>query len=238
VSDAPLPRPSTLRVLAASYLDVLVVSAAVYVIESFAGGYRHHWVLTIIAFAVAQPTVLQMFPRTIGHLAMGLVRHGLMPSQWSVEPHIEERSNRVIRVVVVVLFYTGHRILAEGVLDYDFFYLAGHRLDAPLSRFYLGLVALLWATAAVGLGRLRPWAPGFAIALQALLLVNDLASLPLMREVAAMALARASERAGGTLIRIDPVAIMWTELVASAATLLLLGLGAVLYRQRFQGGDR
>ena len=47
---APNEKASTLRALAASYIDVLVISTLVYVIETFAGTTRLHWMLTIHSF--------------------------------------------------------------------------------------------------------------------------------------------------------------------------------------------
>jgi hypothetical protein len=233
VNEPNALRPSTLRLLAASYIDVLVISAVIYVIETFGGNHRYHWILTIIAFALVEPIVLQVFRRSIGHLTMAVVPDARYRFRWCLEPGINERANRVIRLLAVLLFYNGHRVFAESFVDYDFYYLAGHRLDIPVSRLYLGLVGCLWAVSALGMGRLKSWAPPFAIALQGLLIVNDLASLPLMREAARSALARASERAGSA-IAFTPNLVMWAQLGASVLLLLFVGVVAVAYKDRFR----
>jgi len=223
-------QPSRLRLLAASYIDLMLISIVVYAIEALAGRFTHHWVLTIIAFAVVEPLLLQVLPRTPGYAMMALVRRADARSLWAPEDDIDRVANRPIRLATIAIAFSAHRTFADGVAGYDFYYLAGQRLTGPAAAAFLFVLSGLWIAGAVGWGRCRVWAPSYALALQILVLINYVASMPLVIELAESMAASALSQHGAQISVLFVLALQ----VGWEVTLLgILIVTATLFRNRF-----
>ncbi len=222
-------RPSWLRLLAASYIDFMLLSACVFFVEAAGGGHARHVFLTAIAFLILVPMVVRTFGRSVGHRVMGIYQNPEAHWQWLVDPDVDRRTNRLWGALVMFLFYSAHHLVQQGFLNYDSYFLANQRLLPPASHFLIGGAAVVWFTGAYVFSQGQIAGLQAIIVLQTLLVVNALASLPLLQEVAAQTL----EKAGtSTTLDIDPTSIMWFLLAADIATLMVLVVAGVAYRHR------
>ncbi|MCC7352575.1 MAG: hypothetical protein IT330_02370 [Anaerolineae bacterium] len=228
-------KPSKLRLIVAWYLDLLLWSAILYVGETALGFYRYHWPVAVAASLSLEALLWRLEKRSFGFYAMGLVRDE--NGRWVLDPELKANAHWLILALGIFQFYSGHRIFAEGLVTDPFFYLLGTRLPRPLSQLFLGLLGMAWMYSAAALFRCKMHAPRLVLTLQAFILLNDLASLPLLRELVEDVIARGqAERVamGRTPAPTTPEMLMQLNFAGNLVYLIVLVAVVLVFRKRFR----
>ncbi len=219
---APDAAASLPRLLVAAGLDLAVIVLLFQALRPGEAWQQGAWTPALGLWGAYQVLLWRYPLPSFGLYAMG-VRYGELRRR-VLHEELRRSAHWLILFAGIAQFLIAARLLLQGLDPQATFYVAGRALSPPVGQALwsgLGIAGLLGA---IGLFRCKAYAPAVVLLLQCFVVLNDAASLSLLREVAERAAA-----SGGAL---DVTAAGYLRLYLSCNLAFLIWLAALMVSMR------